>query len=310
MNRFVRLESSRSPVRNAAVKLWLHLKHQQSPMGSFLAAAVLTFVFSVLAWPQHSSAQSAVRLPGESFQTALERNLQDGSLLVESDFASDSPPRTSALESKKAFPEFLDEFEKHPIWRGSKDELQQIFEGVRDSRPFRMEGLPDFPRRASWLYPDDGCFDRAEFASREIIRQFGVAPLRIFAFGNLGLSSPYSETGQITWWFHVTVGIRTEDGVMILDPSVEPHRPLRIGDWLYRIGASSSEDLGSLQGEVAVCDALSYYPTYPCRNSDRENPHPDRNMGRWLIREWHRFVDLGLDPSVELGERPPWFFRR
>ena len=43
--------------------------------------------------------------------------------------------------------------------------VTKAFEQVRDLRFMITKDRPNFPRRISWLYPDDGCFDRSALAA-------------------------------------------------------------------------------------------------------------------------------------------------
>ena len=51
-------------------------------------------------------------------------------------------------------------FEDVPEWTNA--EIMAFFEDSRDDRYLAWVDYPNYPRRNSWLYPDDGCYARAE----------------------------------------------------------------------------------------------------------------------------------------------------
>jgi hypothetical protein len=82
----------------------------------------------------------------------------------------------------------------------SEADLQVSFEKVREERFFTDEFTRN--RRATWLYPDDGCFVRATVADDMIGKLSPANPTaKIFAFGNLQVQSTNSPSGAVEWWY-------------------------------------------------------------------------------------------------------------
>jgi hypothetical protein len=52
---------------------------------------------------------------------------------------------------------------------GSYADLENQFHMIRDTR-YLQTSEPSFPRRLTWLYPDDGCYARAELAAVHAFR--------------------------------------------------------------------------------------------------------------------------------------------
>src|SRR5690606_2092493 len=94
---------------------------------------------------------SAVRKPTESYVDAWNRELSR--VRQERDESFD--PEQSAYAVSDVF-ENVD-WSKVSEWQSLSD-LVHAFEFIRDARFLELESAPDFLRRISWLYPDDGCF--------------------------------------------------------------------------------------------------------------------------------------------------------
>jgi hypothetical protein len=100
---------------------------------------------------------SAKRDPGVSYK-AYYKSLQQT-------FESDSQPSSSY---DVAVP--LDQLDqsKIPKWETAAL-VENAFLRVRDSRFMFTPARPEFARRSSWLYPDDGCYARAALAKKNMI---------------------------------------------------------------------------------------------------------------------------------------------
>lgn len=182
----------------------------------------------------------------------------------------------------------------------SYEVLENEFKHVRDTR-FLKSKDPQFPRRLTWLFPDDGCYARAEMAKIKLIEHKQIAPKKIFVFGNLTASTKNTFSGRVQWWYHVAATYRVDTTVYVFDPSIEPERPLTLDEWNFAVGGAQTSV------HYAVCAADTFDP-----NSNCEHPVPTSlsnvvsEQSDFLIPEWERLEHLRRDPSKELGEFPPW----
>lgn len=181
----------------------------------------------------------------------------------------------------------------------AESELQTSFETVRDERPFHDEELR--ARRATWLYPDDGCFVRAVIADKILREKFAVAQsAKIFAFGNLRVQTKNSPYGEVEWWYHVAaiakVPTAAGEEAYVYDPAMDSSRPMPVKEWLSRMSDSNLE--------IAICSGASYDPYSSCEaeNGDLSASvsRAHREAGWFLPSEWDRVVELGRDPHQEL----------
>jgi hypothetical protein len=240
---------------------------------------------------------SAIRLENESFEDAFHRNK---SLQPFSHFKSDLSDPFEGTASDVAVPLKEVDFSEVPVWK-NKSQALKAFLKLRDERFLEMEGKPDFERRITWLYPDDGCFARAEFMRQKLEEWKFPATARIFVFGNLTVDTPNAVNGRVRWWVHTAPILRLRSGaVVVLDPSIEPTKPLDIRDWLSR--QSSDLDVS-----IAVCRTDTYSPYDFCNepNEDVES-RAELDESGFLKQEWRRMQLLGRDPKKVLGDAPPW----
>jgi hypothetical protein len=182
----------------------------------------------------------------------------------------------------------------------------EIFQLVRDMRFIDHEG--DFEtirkRRATWLYPDDGCFARSAL-SQSLIKSSGKISAvfgQIFIFGDLQAKTPNNEDGWVTWWYHVAPIYKSNGVIYIIDPAVNPKKILLLDEWL---------DLVSIQKsnlKISLCDEKSYDPTSPCFGNEDNTLEralsAENNL--FLDAELQRIQDLNRNPEQELGDAPPW----
>lgn len=181
----------------------------------------------------------------------------------------------------------------------SLDVLNELFSRVRDRRILRSD--QDFPRRPSWMYPDDGCYARAEVASQLLIQE-GYRPSKIFAYGNLRVQTKNSENGFVEWWYHVVVGYRVGSINYVLDPAIDPTRPLTLKEWISKMKLESDDRV-----EISVCDSSAITPDSLCQGSrDYGLDYAKDLQDPFLDSEWSRLLSLKRDPKVELGMKPPW----
>lgn len=183
----------------------------------------------------------------------------------------------------------------------AKEDLQTSFEAAREEKAHTDENAR--PRRATWLYPDDGCFVRATVAADVIRKKLAVKPAKIFAFDNLTVKTQNSLAGEVSWWYHVAALMKvTEAGVdtfYVYDPAIQSKAPMKVRDWL--------QAMDSPNAEVAVCSGDAYDPDSDCASGDANSFGRAQSEASWFLpSEWDRLEDLGRDPKRELGDFPPW----
>lgn len=185
----------------------------------------------------------------------------------------------------------------------SAGDLQASFELVRDDKPFTDD--QQRRRRATWLYPDDGCFVRASVAADVIAKSTSVKTAKIFAFDSLSVKTDNSPEGHVEWWYHVAAIAKVVDAktgkedFYVYDPAIQARTPMELHAWLTAMNAPNAD--------VAICSGDAYDPDSDCTNGI-PNVY-DRAKGEatsYLWSEWSRIEDLGRDPKRELGDFPPW----
>jgi hypothetical protein len=183
-----------------------------------------------------------------------------------------------------------------PSWTWTS--ITGFFAFVRDTRWLKMDGSPNFDRRVSWLYPDGGCEARAEIISHRAGITFRPKPYKLYAAGALRLTTNNAPPGRtyVTWGFHIAPVVKSSDSgnVYMLDPSVDPTRPLTVSTWLTRINGSANS---------VVVNPPSYWGPLGRGNIDTAL---DQMESEYLKLEWDRQVALGRDPRRVLGDNPPW----
>lgn len=181
----------------------------------------------------------------------------------------------------------------------AESEIQTSFESVRDDRPFHDEELR--ARRATWLYPDDGCFVRAVIADKVLREKFAVSQsAKIYAFGNLRVQTKNSPSGEVEWWYHVAaitkVQTPTGEEAYVYDPAMNSAQPMPVKEWL---ASMSDQNL-----EIAICSGASYDPYSICEADSGDLSasvsRAHRESSWFLPSEWERVEELGRDPHQEL----------
>lgn len=205
---------------------------------------------------------------------------------------------SSALRSARLYKEA--ELATPVIGWKSSGEMQKRFEAIRDARFMTLSSEPDFPRRISWLYPKDGCWTRAALFNRNAFRLFIPIPNKVFAFGNLRVKTPNSARGVVGWWYHVAPIVQVDETKYVLDPSIEPERPLTLDEWLSKMGNPKKI-------KVAICGSGTYSPGDRCdKETDGMELRAEQTQKHYLELEERELRRLGRNPDVELGENPPW----
>lgn len=265
---------------------------RSQPLSMGVSNLVSVLVFMLLSSSiAIATGSSAIRHEGESYQQAFDRIHA----------ARPSTFMTTGLKTPEDLQEVLEKIDLQKIPRvASLESLERQFAFVRDSRFLETEE-PNFPRRLTWLYPDDGCYARAELAARKLIDHGYTSPKKIFAFGDLKAETSNSEKGYVEWWYHVAVTYRVDDLIYILDPAINPNHPLPLKDWHQAIGGEEAHI------RYAICSYKTFDTDSDCiRPKQIEIDEAEFEQRNFLYEEWDRLVDLDRDPFLELGDSPPW----
>lgn len=170
------------------------------------------------------------------------------------------------------------------------EKLKQFFFLIRDEKQLKDENQR--ARRLPWMFPDSGCFARAEAMAARMQEVLGLLPLKLFAFGNLVAKTEFHPTGFIHWWYHVAPIVRVGDQVYVIDPSIQDSGPLELSQWLEQMNAVP---------EVSICQPHSYDPNSDCLRSDKSQfDRAIGDLGKFLKMEWSRLIELGFDPETKL----------
>lgn len=186
-----------------------------------------------------------------------------------------------------------------PRATGWKEEaLQERFEHMRDVR-FLKDSNGEL-RRLTWMYPDDGCWARAALAMRNLFQVYAPLPSKVFAFGNLKVQTDNSPQGAVFWWYHVAPIVQVKGEKYVLDPSIEPSRPLPLSEWVGRMGSPDKI-------KVSICSSGTYSPSDRCdKTSDGLETRAEHASIFYLREEERRLIRLQRDTATELGDNPPW----
>lgn len=236
-----------------------------------------------------ASGISAHRLPGENYEEASARFHQD----------TISRGRTGSTPESVQVPLTNLDISSIPAL-SSTEILLAEFNYIRDTKFIQGAHL-QFPRRISWLYPDDGCYVRAEMAANALVRQGAPLPKKIFVFGNLQATTPNAVLGYVQWWYHVAVTYRVGNTAYVFDPAINAKAPLTLKEWNTAVGG----DLNRVK--YAVCNHDAFDPGSAC---DETRPYSEsttlREQFGFLDSEWERLLELHRDPYTELRDNPPW----
>lgn len=271
-----------------------------------LRVVVLLFLSfgSVTTW-----AQSAVRQEGEGWFQAATRSfvpdkrtpkIRSGSASVPSGAFLYSMGQPHIVFSKRANWSDVDK-NLIPEWQKSEEDLVFSFKSLRDARFFKSPTNSNFLRRLTWLYPDDGCFVRADWMDRLLEKWGEQGGAKVFAFGDLRAKTENSPSGEVRWWYHVAITYKKNDRIFVLDPALEPHRPLLFDEWVEKISVDPSEV------SFSVCHRKASGPFSNCL---KPQARPDYDLEKFqselMIREWDRVLQMRKVPEKILGDEPPW----
>jgi hypothetical protein len=188
-----------------------------------------------------------------------------------------------------------------PEWTLGKKELQESFVKARDFRFLEQDSQPGFKRRVPWLYPDEGCYLRADWMDRLLDKDQRPSAAKLYVFGDLEVRTENSPTGSVSWWFHVVLAYKFQNVIYVLDPSMEATRPMTLKEWSQRI----STDPETLT--FSICVAKSSSPYTGCRQAEAlSEADLARLEQEYLQLEWDRMVELKKNPRQVLGDSPPW----
>ncbi|CZG22482.1 TPA: hypothetical protein JBE46_05345 [Legionella pneumophila subsp. pneumophila] len=240
-----------------------------------------------------SATASQKRLPGESYQDAVKRIINNKPQNELKMLIARGTPYSKKVSLQKI------DYSTVPKV-SSYEELANMFNLIRDTRFLYSPDKPDFQRRISWLYPDDGCFARAALSRIKLDSEHFVIPAKIFVFGDLEMQTPYSSEGTVSWWYHVSAVVNYMGTIYVLDPAAKPEGPMLIDDWYNKIGIMDKM-------EAVVCNPYTYDPFDRCYDATNKTDNKALNdQLKYLDKEWVRIESLGFDPSVLLGDNPPW----
>ncbi len=185
---------------------------------------------------------------------------------------------------------------------GSIERLNQIFAYIRDTKFMtNLTGQPLTERRLSWMYPDDGCYIRAELAAVFSSRDKLPETYKLFSFGDLAVKTTNHPQGIVRWWYHVVPVYRVGAQAYAMDPSIDPRAPMTVQEWKKAQEADRPVD------KFAVCKPRAVGPEGDCQNpygQAVENSMAEQK--RFLNQEWERVLEMGRNPELELGNNPPW----
>lgn len=245
----------------------------------------LWILFLSLPWNVLAETISARREIGEDYTESAERYFRTKS--------SDH----SAYGFRKHWQEL--DFTNIPEIESEEDVFRQ-FESIRDLRFLNDPQKPDFKRRLPWLFPDDGCYMRAHYTSELLKKHFDQNSARIYLFGNLKVSTTNTASGFVSWWFHTAAVVRVGEKVFVLDPALEPQKPLTLKAWVELQGIEKEQAL------LSVCDAQSYMATSSCQGSVVDQYLAKAHSQMFLHSERSRQKALHRNPEDVLGDNPPW----
>ncbi len=255
------------------------------------------FLFLIFTSLPSFARYSARRLPNETFEQAVQRyslhTLSDDEVQTQGDvFMTRVPLSEVDEEFKKRIPEF-----------SSLEELEAAFKWSRDERFMTDPSFEHFMRRISWLYPDDGCFARAQVAQKIIREHVPESDLgKVFIFGSLQVETKNSPEGRVSWWFHVVPASRIGDQIWILDAAIDPSKILKLEEWIAHMVPEGDTDF-----TVNFCKNESYGPGSSCltpRTMDLEDALNEQSF--YLREERNRLIEMNRNADEELGLSPPW----
>lgn len=195
----------------------------------------------------------------------------------------------------------LEQADLSKITKWKNEDLRYAYSRIRDERFIRDSQNPLFPRRSTWLYPQDGCWARAALSSIRSAEWGLKRPSKMFVFGDLEVKTPNAKEGVVTWWYHVVPIVLDENNIpLVIDPAIEPKTYLPLNEWLLKMGTPSKM-------KVAICSTYTYGPMDSCDlSTSKTEEDAMKDQTHYLPIEWKNLEELNRDPKQELGDNPPW----
>ena len=206
-----------------------------------------------------------------------------------------------------------------PQW--TDEQIMAQFTATRDLRYMYDGGVPvpDEERRISWLYPDDGCFARAEQVVGLVDDAGLEKPYKLWAFDlrwslRLHVDTDNDPDGYVDWNWHVVPLVKNSAGEpVVLDAALSPCEPLPWQDWLaLMVDDVNKFDDDSEDFKVAVSDYNAYLPNddvldnVPGHAVHRPESLDDEEL-YYLGAEWYRQVtELSRNADEMFGDNPVW----
>ena len=166
----------------------------------------------------------------------------------------------------------------------SRDRATQLFGMVANQSCDPANPSPDC---IPFLYPDNGCNDRASAMCR-ILAQAGEMPLKIWNYAlsrrePLSVQTRNAPQCQVQWSYHVAVGLNVrfpgndEPELLVLDPSLFPEGPVTAAEWQARQQQPNSV--------LAVTSPEPYLPPVPEHTQiDPDFKKTDRDLVMWRLK--------------------------
>lgn len=258
-----------------------------------LIMAKLFLLFLLMGWmgamsqasTREDIAVSAIREPGEDWLEALAKT-------------GASSRGGKPLEYARPYSPVID-ISALPEWGAGRPELDALFVSAREWRAHKDISHPEFPRRAAWLYPRDGCYAKASHIAKAAEMHGYVRPGKIFTFGYLHLKTPYDPRKIVYWTYHVASAYRLKGTAYVLDPAIESTRILTLDEWMTRIA------FHPLQIKIAFCSSHTYSTESDCFATSSGDGYLT-HMRQLLPLEWNALARMGYAPRQLLDNHPPW----
>jgi hypothetical protein len=151
----------------------------------------------------------------------------------------------------------------------------------------------------------DGCYARAHFVADLIKNKFKAPVKKVFIFGDLQVSTPYTEEKMVTWWYHVAVLVKKNKKLYVFDPALDFQRPLLLTEWVAK------QNVNTFQ--LSICDSQAYEPSDRCSGPSKYAKEALKDLQEYLLpSEWDQMnllkeVNTAFPPADQiLGNYPPW----
>ena len=190
-----------------------------------------------------------------------------------------------------------------PQW--TEQQLERGFAAIRDTRWLYTPRRPDFPRRIPWLAAEIGCEERA-LGAQFYLQQAGY-PRPYFirvkkkeGAPQLSLVTENDPEGMVSWSGHVAPVVRVNEQLAVLDPALNPYRPLTVLEWLDSFSTEEGRD-------VALCrDRQTDVGCFDATPRELDSASVSDSLQVRLEEEWRVQELIGRDPYRALGDCPPW----